>query len=400
MVGNAPAKRHSKPPSRPGSNQTARHTAPAAKLDDSEQRSAPPGATSEELVKYVLVELDVSRKNHKKFQQKMPDLVELMFDRARWELVFASYPITGIVNRFVHIWRIPDESTVVEVMRDGAIDLGRAQLPKAGTFEAEFRQVYMGVQELIDRTSHKLMTSLPYDPTHVGFQTQTILIDAEGEAFIIDHTTLRSAAKEGRLKGLTDVADELEQIRRSEFKRLNRALEPLSDHALSGKPVVKPDQDRLDSLKLLQMHLNRGSAVARLTFEGEQALLFNLASLKAKSVFQAVEPAPLTAEPKFNDSKAPANGKIDADVKRLLVTMPWGGVYDIKLEALQKKSLAAANLTGLIGTIPKTHQPATANALAPLLDSTPIAAIPTERDNIIGDGCACYVINLKSFKCC
>ena len=30
-------------------------------------------------------------------------------------------------------------------------------------------------------------------------------------------------------------------------------------------------------------------------------------------------------------------------------------------------------------------------------DETPLAAIPEERDNIIGDGCACYVINLKSF---
>jgi hypothetical protein len=27
----------------------------------------------------------------------------------------------------------------------------------------------------------------------------------------------------------------------------------------------------------------------------------------------------------------------------------------------------------------------------------PVAAIPEERDDVIGDGCACFVINLKSF---
>ena len=361
-------------------------TAEAAKVT-AEQRTAPAGTTSAELVKYVLVELDVPRENHAEFQRKMSDLVELMFDHARWELVFASYPITGIVNRFVHIWKIPNESTLVEIMRDGAFKLDTAALPEAGSLDALFRLGYTAVQELVVRTSHTLMTSLPYDPTHVGFQTQTILVDVEGETFLLDHKNLRAAAKRG-LTGLRDISDDLEQVRRTKFTRRTKQNDELPKDEQAAERVASLGR-RVGSLEEVQKHLNRGSTVARVTVEGKHALLFNLASLKAKSVFQAVE---------LKDPEKPlnlgtlggANGTVDMPVERLLIAMPWGGVYDLDKHALKQ----------LIKAIPTEKAPATAAALAPILEGcTPIAAIPSERDDVIGDGCACYVINLQSFKC-
>lgn len=355
-----------------------------------QQRSAPTGTTSEELVKYVLVELDVARQHHDEFQKRMPELVELMFDHVRWELVFASYPITGVVSRFVHIWKIPDESTLVEVMREGAVKLTRAEQPNPDTLDAAFRACYLRVQDLIERTSHTLMTSLPYDPTNVGFQSQTILLDAEGEAFIIEHSKLRAAVGQPGFEGLQDISDDLEQIRRSKFKRLDRETKEQPRHKDPLPPPKQPMQikpPRTDLLMRLQEHLNRGSAVARLKVEGGDALLFNLAGLKARSVFQAVKAEPFAGGPGL---KLPAgNGEVDTPVKRLFIAMPWGGVYDVDHGALEK----------LVQPIPKDRRGATATALEPIASgSVPIASIPTERDNVIGDGCACYVINLKSFR--
>jgi hypothetical protein len=405
MDGSQAQKRQTKRVSSPPANPQVKRGAPAPKKQGARARTAPPGETSEELVKYVLVELDVPRENHQKFQAQMPDLVELMFDHVRWELVFASYPITGRVNRFVHIWRIPDESTLVAVMRDGALDLSQAQQPDPNSLEGVFRLCYMSVQELIERTTHVLMTSLPYDPTHVGFQSQTILIDAEGEAFMIDHAALRSAAESGSVGGLCDVAEELELVRRAEFTRVSRSDKRLPKDAAAVRRVQslrereekslkdgKPVSDRVESLKRVQQHLNRGSAVARVTFEGTQALLFNLAGLKPKSVFQAVELDKPAGTPKLGAVKSvEENGVVDTAVDRLLIAMPWGGVYDVKSEALQQ----------LARPIPADRKPATDEALAPILaDFTPMAAIPSERDGVIGDGCACHVINLSSFKCC
>ncbi len=369
-----------------------------ARILEIQQRSAPAGTTSQELIKYVLVELDVPRKNHQEFQNKMPDLVELMFDHKGWELVFASYPITGKVNRFVHIWKIPDESGLVEVMRDGAVDLSKAQLRGASELDLVFRECYLGVQDLAESTKHRLMTSLPYDPTHVGFQSQTTVIDVEEEPFIIEHATLRKSV--GKIAGLSDISNELEDVRVAKFTRRNRANEAMPKDKSSKERVAQrenkkrnekkeKESSRVQALQLLQQHLNRGSVAARLTFEGKQALLFNLASLKPRSVYQAVEfdekakkvAAPVALVPK-------GDGKVDLKVERLLIAMPWGGIYDVDEAALQQ----------LAQPIPAKHVSATDAALKPIVEGfAPVAAIPEERDTIIGDGCACYVINLASF---
>jgi hypothetical protein len=351
-------------------------------------RSAAAAATHEELVKYVFVELDVPRKSHELFQQRMPDLVELMFDHVRWELIFASYPLTGLVNRFIHIWRIPGAATLPDGMREGAVKLDAALVPKAGTLDEAFRTCYLKVQDLVARTSHTLMTSLPYDPTNVGFQSQTILIDAEGEAFIIDHKRLRDDAAQEEHPGLTDISRELGEIRRHHFTRLDRGLEKRPKRASTHAELVPSDHEAKKPLKEVQMHLNRGSAVARVKFGDEQALLFNLAGLKSKSVFQSVPPQKPEKAPALGALPLSGDGKVETPVKRLLIAMPWGGVYDLDARALER----------LAQPIPDDKQAATKRALSPIRAGfAPIAAIPAERDDIIGDDCACFVINLMSF---
>jgi hypothetical protein len=348
------------------------------------QRTAPPAASSADLVKYVLVELDVLSKDHEAFQHAMIDFVELMFDHKRWELVFASYPITGTLNRFVHIWKIPDESDILDIMREGAFDRGAPPAKDAGPLAEKFRECYLKVQALIQRTKHTLMSSLPYDPEHVGFQSQTILIDADDQVFIIDHAKLRAEAKN------LDDSELLETVRRNEFTRRLRSQTAVPAHPGSGKAIkAVQDAKKLDVLTEVQNHLNRGTPVARLKSYASQALLFNLAGLKAKSVFQPATPLEDTESPNLVlASSSQADERVDLPVKRILLAMPWGGVYNLE----------EADVRRLAAPIPAGQKKATDDALLPIREgSAPLAAIPEERDNIIGDGCACFVINLRSF---
>jgi hypothetical protein len=348
------------------------------------QRTAPHAASSADLVKYVLVELDVLSKDHQAFQHAMIDFVELMFDHKRWELVFASYPMTGTLNRFVHIWKIPDESDILDIMREGAFDRGAPPAKDAESLAEKFRECYLKVQALIQRTKHTLMTSLPYDPEHVGFQSQTILIDADDEVFIIDHAKLRANAKE------LDTSKKLEKVRQTQFARRLRSQTKVPAHPnCQGEIADIEKAGKLELLKEVQNHLNRGTPVARLKSYDGQALLFNLAGLKPKSVFQPATPLPNTDSPNLVLGRASrGNGQVDLSVKRILLAMPWGGVYNLEQDDVRK----------LATPIPDDQKEATKQALAPIRDgAAPLAAIPEERDNIIGDGCACFVINLRSF---
>jgi len=379
-------------------NMTPTATNDKPSLNDAEKvrrnRAAPPGKKSAELVKYVFVEIDVARENHREFQEKMAELAELMFDHKRWELVFASYPITGPVSRFVHIWKIPDESTLVEIMREGALDLPEGEGPEAGSLEATFRDRYLEVQKLIKNTEHRLLTALPYDPTHVGVQSQTILIDAGGEAFLIDHGELRRAAEDPQTSGVTDIASQLEYVRRVKFTRRDRSNTARPRDPAPLKPALPAGAETVSerSLMELQLHLNRGSTSASLTFEAQQALLFNLAGLKAKSVYQNVEfPEPAEGSLATLGEIPTEDQSTDIEVQRLLIAMPWGGIYDLQAAALHKLA------TPLAKARPDVRA-ATYQALAPLeAGRVSVAAIPEERDDTVGDGCACFVINLQSF---
>lgn len=336
-----------------------------------------PSATAE-LIKYVMVELDVDRGNHHAFQEEMKSLVEIMFDLKKWELVFAAYPITCDINRFVHIWRIPDESSIVEVMREGA--LGSASDP-GDALQMEFRECYQTVQAMIKHTRHTLMTSLPYDPAHVGFQTQTILVDVDGQLFLIDHDKLKTLSR-------LDISGALERTRKKQLRRrwTGKDAQQREEPALAYEgdaeaPALEP---ATDDLKAIQWHLNRGASVAKVKLRNEDCLLFNLASLKSKSVYQRAEPSEVASEP-LKEFKTGAE-QLDAP-GGMLIAAPWGAVYQLKEDDL--KGIAQ-------GISAKGN---TMKAVKPLIESNvPLAAIPEERDQLIGDGCACYVINLQSFR--
>lgn len=333
-------------------------------------------AAPAELIKYVLVELDVRREFHIRFQEQMQSLVEIMFDLKKWELVFAAYPITGELNRFVHIWQIPDESSIVEVMREGALGSSVSTAHDQPTLQEEFRACYQRVQGMIASTRHTLMTSLPYDPAHVGFQSQTILVDVDGELFLIDHAKLKTLPH-------LDISTELEVVRK-EQPRLR------STNRLGRKPATPGElknKERLEEYKAIQSHLNRGSSVATVTLGGKNSLLFNLAALKAKSVYQSVQPSEVDAKAAetLHVEEGPQGNRLDAP-GGLLIAAPWGAVYTLNEQALRQVA---------VGIVKGGKTKA---AVQPLIDSNvPLAAIPEERDQVIGDGCACYVINLHSF---
>ncbi|HKY39289.1 MAG TPA: hypothetical protein VJN18_25300 [Polyangiaceae bacterium] len=341
------------------------------RLDPRFKKTLP--AAPAELIKYVMVELDVPREFHIPFQEQMQPLVEIMFDLKKWELVFAAYPITGQVNRFVHIWQIPDESSIVEVMREGALG---SELPAANhelTLQEEFRACYQAVQGMIANTRHTLMTSLPYDPAHVGYQSQTILVDVDAELFLIEHSELKQLSQ-------LDISGELEVVRKGRTK-LRSTGQRGSRTAAAGELKQK---ERVDEYKTIQSHLNRGSSVATVTLGGNKSLLFNLAALKSKSVYQSVQ-ANEVDEKAGNTLKLAAGNKLDLP-GGLLIAAPWGCVYTLDEKTLRRIA---------VGIVKGGRTKA---AVQPLIESkVPLAAIPEERDQVIGDGCACYVINLHSF---
>ncbi len=322
------------------------------------QKRLPTFAGPDGLVKYVVVHLDVARENHEKFQGAMIQLTDRMYSFKKWELVFAAYPITGVVNRFLHIWKIPSEDTVIQIMREGALapDTTRLALDPDDLAD-QFRIAYQVVQDMIIRTEHTLMTSLSYDPENVGYQTQTILIDAAEKAYIIDH---------GALRGQTNV------------KRIKRLADP---SVARGKKVdLNKEDTRLNDIKNL---LNRGITDA--TIDGKE-LLFNLAGLRPKTIFENLESIAEAGKPAVG-AAAPTKAKLPAYVSQLLLAMPDGNVFEVDgkaLEDIARPLDMSERIKNLVGIF--------------IRDRIPMASLPNDRQEIVGDGCACYVINLASFK--
>lgn len=312
-------------------------------------------------IKYLVAELQVARENHQDFCDKMKGMVGLMFENYGWELVQATYPISGENDRFVHIWKIPDESSVLRVMRDGApFDLS-SRVNSKKKAEKEFFEKYDAIQKLIVNTRHSFMTSLPHDPEAVGIQSQTILIDAEGEPFIINH------AKLGQHK---NDANQLALVRKK-----------VKD-GLVGQ-LTGDDQ----MFARMQLHLDEGATSSRIKRGDSEVLFFNLAGLKPRSVFQEVQPPP--PPPGKKVAFPQGDGTVNfASPSAIFVATPWGGIYELTSE----------NVTELAVPITGPAKERTDQRLKPLVEGKiPLASIPDTRNAIVGDGCMCYVINLSSF---
>jgi hypothetical protein len=336
---------------------------------------------------YLQAEFNVARANHTAFVKKMQEILPVIFTEYGWELIYGAYPIVGEVNRFIHIWRIPNEESVLRVMRDGAVTMGEpSENPpdNAGAEERRlfvFKTLYGQLQELITDTKHTLTTSLPHDPTYFGEQAQTLLIDCKGHTFLIDHDRLRDKAG-GKTKRIN-------QLRSApSWSKWKNPVIRSADLKHHGRNAANADT-------VLQTFLNQGALVATLTEGGDATkhgpnrhLLFNLAGIKPRSVFQET-PAP----PRSDSEPAVAieNAKVafPKGVTNLLISTPWGVVYNLDRNDVEE----------LVSGIPESRVTDTARVLAPLIGAkVPLANIPQERDALIGDGCMCFVINLSSFE--
>jgi len=176
-------------------------------------------ATANPTPLYLEAEFNVSRANHIEFKNKMKEILPVILDEYGWELIYAAYPVIGNINRFIHIWRIPNETSVLTIMRDGAEpeknepEKSIANAGKEAIRMYLFKVLYRELQGLISDTTHTLTTSLPHDPTYFGHQSQTLLVDVTGEAFLIDHEHMRATLGDPK-----DLADELRKERTRQWR--------------------------------------------------------------------------------------------------------------------------------------------------------------------------------------
>ncbi len=294
-------------------------------------------------VKYMLVELQVENRHHLAFVQRMPGLIRQITARYQWEFVYAAYPLSGRLNKFVHIWRIPSEVDVLKLMVDGAVDF-RQDGEDEATFN--FALAYRDVQDLIRRTRHVFMAALPHDPAQLGEQTHTILIDAAGGLSIIEHAALDDR-----------------------------------DLKIERVPVKKGDP--------LDIYLRRGVTCGLLPAEDGYHLFYNLAALKPLSIFQVqrvIRRDGQTVVVPFPNADADLRKFRNGGALKLAATN--GKVYKLDAPALKKVAKA----------IPEEEFEKTNELLKPLIDGkVPLANVPTPRTLAVGEGCLCFVVNLQTF---
>lgn len=375
---------------------------------------------------YLHAEFTVHRKNHRSFELLITRLMSVVHELFGWELVQASYPISGEVNRFTHIWRISTPDSILDVMRHGAFDFfgsASAAHERGKPLQNYFKRIYREIQKVVEDTTHQLTTSLPHDPNSAGYQSQTLLVDVDGDIFIMDHEKMREAWQSkdisrellaarqlrnyllwgphqleaqahsqagGEVKPpsyLDRPDDEEEKAFDALVKKLERIQADLPGdlEALRNKAPHRPSRD----VVTIQNLLNEGVTHARVQRRGETALLVNLAALKARPVLQ--QSFDITKHVRDDKDKkqvgvalGEGNGAFDA--KRLLIATPWGSVYDVD----------AGDINACAVQI--NDDDATSLRVAPIVEhQATLASVLEAPDDVIGDGCVCYVINLSSF---
>jgi hypothetical protein len=220
---------------------------------------------------------------------------------------------------------------------------------------------FLKIQSLIQRTEQHLLAALPYDPNLFGHQSQTIIVDAAGDLWLMEHDKLR---------------------------------------AMTDREVVPESQTD----KELRVLLGQGATIATLKGEGQsEALLFNLAGIQPKSVFQHRAAPPKKGDEPFKMLAGFNGSEFPVNVDKIYVAAPWGTIYDLDSRAIESASVSLR-----VGDDTKTFNESedrdeksklgTKHLMGALLESrVPLAAIPEVRDQDIGWGFYCYVINLQSF---
>ncbi len=394
---------------------------------------------------YLHVTLSVPRQNHRPFVTLMERLLSVIHDLYGWEFVHGSYPISGKVNQFVHVWKIPDPADVLHIMRHGAFNHKAAMLPSRGKNEKDsasykyFRAIYWELQGLVTETKHALTTALPADPNYEGFQSHTILIergDDKPRWFLIDHDEMKEAWKELDLRACVDALQFFERRRRwasedppepvpnpdteqkpketfpnraewtanEEFRQLKGRLQQREVEASGvGNPAEaardtkfgpyeagKVDWTAIAKIReLLNFGATNATVKSPLLAEQQPYTLVNLSALKPRSVQQEGYMPPEEA------LEVVGMSPVDGTTDNLLVVAPWGSIYCANGEALGKV-LRTVNFDG-DGEMGKKAKKHTEERIAAFTQGqVSIGSILEPRENQIGDGCACYVINLNA----
>lgn len=372
---------------------------------------------SDSVVYFLQVDFKVPRERHRAYVFLMKRFQSIVYDLYEWELVHASYPLSGEINQFCHVWRIPRLRDLLRMMKHGAFD----EKADPTHFDKEvdaarrryFRGVYWELQSVIVETTHHLTTALPADPFHAGYQSQTILIDRKGDRYLFTHQDMREKWQDA------DISEELEKYRfanpkfRAEedkpkapkYSKNNKKAESerayfelecrIHELETETRGALKKEGATRGACKEAQLEkirdlLNNGATSARVEshlHSGQSTLLVNLAALKARSVLQEpyVPPQGVDEIPVLDVSGG-------SQQTALLIATPWGSVYDVTGDELAALGRHIPSKKG-DAVLERTHK---------RLDrfkefDVPLGSVLEPRDDQVGDGCACYVINLQAF---
>lgn len=390
---------------------------------------------------YLHVRLSVPRQNHRSFVVLMERLLTVIHDIYGWEFVHGSYPISGEVNRFVHVWKIPDPVDVLHIMRHGAFNPKAADSRSSGDVGTNskkhkyFRAMYWELQGLITETTHLLTTALPADPNYEGYQSQTILVDHGGKEppwYLLDHEMMKDRwkdkdirqhidalqfyerrarlAKEAPPKKVTKPSNDFDNYAEwaadEDYRRLMGRLQRREKEALTvGDPAKQPGnfpkiKDRAvdwEGIAKIRELLNFGVTHASIASPlqekkggGASATLVNLGALKPRSVQQEGYLPPDSAR-KTLESGPLKNG---TSMDKLVIAAPWGSVYCVDHEDVTEVARTVD-----FGRAGKPAEATTNQRVATFTEGNiPMGTILEPRAGQIGDGCACYVINLNAMK--
>jgi hypothetical protein len=329
--------------------------------------------------------------------------------------VHASYPVTGEINQFRHVWRIPRLRDILRIMKHGAFDEKADPTHVDRGVDAArrryFRAVYWELQGVITETTHQITTALPADPFHAGYQSQTILIDRKGDSYLFTHQDMRDKWQHA------DIGEDLERHRfaRPRFRAEQDEPKPPMYSKNTKKAESEQEYYELEcrinelekdtrknvgprksgsgvrpgeQLEKIQGLLNDGAISGRVgshRHSGQNTLLINLAALKARSVLQEpyVPPKGVDEIPVLDVPGAPETA--------LLIATPWGSVYDVTGEDLRQLGRYIPKSKDN-SVLERTHE-----RLKRFSDfGVPLGSVLEPRDDQVGDGCACYVINLEA----
>jgi hypothetical protein len=389
---------------------------------------------------YLHVRLGVPRQNHRPFVALMDRLLSVIHDLYGWELVHASYPITGEVNQFVHVWKIPDPDDVLHMMRHGAFNPRAAKTPARASQNPDspeykyFRAIYWELQGLITETTHLLTTALPADPNYEGYQTHTLLIarpqgdpkrqGSTPEWYLLDHEEMKAKWQNVDVRECVDAVQFWNRRERlageplpnepaaitgefpnhaeinadEQFRQLMGRLKQREEEATKGgNPATagktfgafKHEEVKWAAIEKIRDLLNFGVTHASVEnpLGDSMATLVNLSALKPRSVQQEGYMPPDEIRKEVTTESLAKSGVRE----NLIIVAPWGSIYCVTESELEKTA-KQIDFTSL-----DKPRDATNDRIRTFVNAQiPLGTILEPRDGQIGDGCACYVINLSA----